>query len=69
MVEYQGDVKLPNHSLLSWLWEVDVVLDGTDGGSQRVTQQGVGKPCIRTVPEDFLADEAVRKEFDKLCQS
>ena len=34
-----------------------------------MTQQGVGKPCIRTVPEDFLADEAVRKEFDKLCQS
>ena len=28
MVEYQGDVKLPDHSLLSWLWEVDVVLDG-----------------------------------------
>ena len=34
MVEYQGNVKLPDHSLLSWLWEVDMVLDGTERKSE-----------------------------------
>ena len=56
MLDFKGDYRLPDHSLVSWLWEVHGDMGTTDAISRTYGQQEVHLPCIRAVPEGFLED-------------
>ena len=66
MLGFKGDYRLPDHSLVSWLWEVHEDVGTTDANSQTYGQQEVRSSYIRAVPEGFLED--VNDSFYKLSQ-
>jgi len=66
MFDFKGEYRLPDHSLVSWLWEVHEDVGTTDRISRTHPRQEVNLPYIRMVPEGFLEDMC--DKFYELCQ-
>ena len=66
MLDFKGDYRLPDHSLVSWLWEAHEDVGTTDAISRTCGQQEVHLSYIRAVPEGFLED--MNDSFYKLSE-